>query len=97
LTASEKDLLDGYHGDELEVRLLHIWCAKEAAAKYWRCGLQGRPELFEVIPESDGLMLDSVRVHFDGEQVPVSVCFQGGYIWAVASGLLSDRIMGEVA
>lgn len=48
LADSERTLLHGLDGNVLQEKLLRIWCAKEAAAKYLGIGLQGMPEQFEV-------------------------------------------------
>jgi len=48
LTVQERAALDGLAGAEFDERLLRLWCAKEAAAKFFGVGLQGRPEAFEV-------------------------------------------------
>ena len=48
LTDSERRLLRGFADNALQEKVLRMWCAKEAAAKYFGLGLQGRPEKFEV-------------------------------------------------
>jgi phosphopantetheinyl transferase (holo-ACP synthase) len=48
LTARERATLEGLAGAEFDERLLRLWCAKEAAAKFLGVGLQGQPEAFEV-------------------------------------------------
>ena len=48
LTACERALLRGLTGNELSEKVLRMWCAKEAAAKYLHTGLKGNPEKFEV-------------------------------------------------
>ena len=48
LTASERAVLDGLDEASAQDRLLRIWCAKEAAAKFLGLGMQGTPDAFEV-------------------------------------------------
>ena len=48
LVPRERTLLNGLAGHDLSEKVLRMWCAKEAAAKYLRTGLKGRPEEFEV-------------------------------------------------
>jgi malonyl CoA-acyl carrier protein transacylase/phosphopantetheinyl transferase (holo-ACP synthase) len=48
LTASEQSLLSGLDDASQQERLLRIWCAKEAAAKFLGIGMQGLPAAFEV-------------------------------------------------
>jgi acyl transferase domain-containing protein/phosphopantetheinyl transferase (holo-ACP synthase) len=48
LTPGEQTLLLGLDEASAQDRLLRIWCAKEAAAKFLGIGLQGVPALFEV-------------------------------------------------
>lgn len=48
LTPTEQALLQGLDEISLQDRLLRIWCAKEAAAKFLGVGLQGLPNTFEV-------------------------------------------------
>jgi len=48
LTPREQALLTGLDDASLQDRLLRIWCAKEAAAKFLGIGLQGVPAAFEV-------------------------------------------------
>jgi phosphopantetheinyl transferase len=48
LTPTEKGLLEGLDEPSVQDRLLRIWCAKEAAAKFLGVGLKGVPALFEV-------------------------------------------------
>jgi acyl transferase domain-containing protein/phosphopantetheinyl transferase len=49
LTPTEKLLLEGLDEATLQDRLLRIWCAKEAAAKFLGVGMQGVPAAFEVV------------------------------------------------
>ena len=46
--AAERAAIEGLAGAALDERLLRLWCAKEAAAKFLGVGLQGQPEAFEV-------------------------------------------------
>ena len=48
LTAGERKTVEGLAGAALDERLLRLWCAKEAAARYLGIGLLGQPEAFEV-------------------------------------------------
>lgn len=48
LTPAERTLLEGLDEAGIQERLLRIWCAKEAAAKFLGIGLQGMPAAFEV-------------------------------------------------
>lgn len=48
LAACECDMLNRFQGDDLKQRMLRMWCAKEAAAKYLGVGLRGMPQGFEV-------------------------------------------------
>jgi phosphopantetheinyl transferase (holo-ACP synthase) len=65
LAPEELALVQGLHGDILERRQLLLWCAKEAAAKCLRTGLQGRPWDWRVVPADASFELATV-VH--GEQ-----------------------------
>ncbi|NOY53056.1 MAG: acyltransferase domain-containing protein [Deltaproteobacteria bacterium] len=47
MTPQERESL-GHSSKEMREKVIRIWCAKEAAAKYLGSGLQGRPEDFEV-------------------------------------------------
>jgi acyl transferase domain-containing protein/phosphopantetheinyl transferase (holo-ACP synthase) len=60
-TAQEKGLVQNLSGMELQDRTLRIWCAKEAAAKYFGIGLQGEPALFEVSFVDDAHSLAEVK------------------------------------
>ncbi len=49
LAPQEQPRVQGLSGPALDERLLRLWCAKEAAAKYLGTGLQGRPGDFVVV------------------------------------------------
>ena len=49
LAPQEQPWVQGLSGPALEERLLRLWCAKEAAAKFLGTGLQGRPGDFVVV------------------------------------------------
>jgi acyl transferase domain-containing protein/phosphopantetheinyl transferase len=46
--AGEHKMLRGFSGDDLNQRVLRVWCAKEAAAKYLGIGMNGMPQAFQV-------------------------------------------------
>jgi acyl transferase domain-containing protein/phosphopantetheinyl transferase len=48
LTAREREQLVGVDESLLQDRVLRLWCAKEAAAKFLGTGLKGEPSAFEV-------------------------------------------------
>jgi len=64
LSASEKTQLEGLDEASLQDRLLRIWCAKEAAAKFLGIGLQGVPAAFEV-QFADATHLSACVAHAD--------------------------------
>jgi phosphopantetheinyl transferase len=88
LTASEKTLLDGLDEASLQDRLLRIWCAKEAAAKFLGVGLQGVPAAFEV-QFSDATNLSARVAHADSS-VFVDLVRDDSSIIALASESLQD-------
>jgi len=69
LAPVERELVRGLHGEALEARQLHLWCAKEAAAKCLGTGLQGRPWDWQVAP-TDARYEAAVVTH-GGRQVGV--------------------------
>jgi phosphopantetheinyl transferase len=84
LTAGERATVEGLAGAALDERLLRLWCAKEAAAKYLGVGLQGQPEAFEV-----GFVDDTcarARVVFEGATTEVRIVRDGAAVIAVAAG-----------
>jgi len=83
LTANERELLVGLEGVELQERILRIWCAKEAAAKYLGRGLGGVPTAFEVTFADQALEIGHVA-HGD-VPVQVDIVRQDSSIIALAS------------
>ncbi len=84
LTRAEREVVKGLSGTMLDERLLRLWCAKEAAAKFFGVGLQGRPEAFEVRFVDDSF--EHALVACDGSMIGVDVVLEGGSVIAVASG-----------
>ena len=84
LTAGERDLVEGLDGAALDERLLRVWCAKEAAAKYLGVGLQGQPEAFEV-GFADAACARA-QVVFEGATTEVRLVRNGSTVIAVAAG-----------
>ena len=85
LTAGERKTVEGLAGAALDERLLRLWCAKEAAAKYLGIGLQGQPDAFEV-----GFVdaaCASARVVFEGSTTEVRLVRDGATVIAVAAGV----------
>ena len=83
LVPRERVLLRGLAGHDLLEKVLRMWCAKEAAAKYLGTGLKGRPEGFEVsFPGNDWK-----RAHVTHNQttVQVSVGCENNSIIALAT------------
>jgi phosphopantetheinyl transferase len=82
LAARERALLRGLAGQDLTEKVVRMWCAKEAAAKYLGTGLKGRPEEFEV----SFLDNDWKRAHVRHQQtmVEVAVCCENNTIIAFA-------------
>ena len=84
LTAGERTALEGLAGAELDERLLRLWCAKEAAAKFLGVGLQGRPEAFEV--RFVDAACERTLVVFENATVEVRTVCAGASVIAVAVG-----------
>ncbi len=84
LTPLERSAVEGLAGAALDERLLRIWCAKEAAAKFLGVGLQGRPEAFEVRFVDGGC--ERAVVRFEGTTTEVSVVREGSAVIALAAG-----------
>jgi len=83
LTAGERASVQGLTGAALDERLLRLWCAKEAAAKYLGVGLQGAPEAFEV-----GFVdaaCARAQVVFEGVMTEVRILRDGAAVIAVAA------------
>jgi phosphopantetheinyl transferase len=84
LSPAERTAVEGLAGAALDERLLRLWCAKEAAAKYLGVGLQGQPEAFEV-----GFVdaaCARARVVFEGATTDVRIVRDGAAVIAVAAG-----------
>ncbi|HUG25188.1 beta-ketoacyl synthase N-terminal-like domain-containing protein, partial [Piscinibacter sp.] len=84
LTPSERRTVDDLRGSALDERLLRLWCAKEAAAKYLGFGLQGRPEAFQV--RFVDASCENALVAFDESTVRVGIVREGNSVIAVAAG-----------
>ena len=84
LTAGERSTVAGLDGVALDDRLLRLWCAKEATAKYLGIGLQGQPQAFEVgFVDSD---CARAQVVFEGGTTEVRLVRDGPAVIAVAAG-----------
>ncbi|MFA4915467.1 MAG: beta-ketoacyl synthase N-terminal-like domain-containing protein [Syntrophales bacterium] len=83
LATSERLLLQGLDGNALQDRILRIWCAKEAAAKYLGLGLQGRPDKFEVSFQADNW--DRAHVNYAKNMIEVDVHRENDSIVALAT------------
>jgi len=84
LTAAERAAIEGLAGAALDERLLRLWCAKEAAAKYLGVGLQGQPEAFEVRFVDPAC--ERALVVFENATVEVRAVRAGASVIAVAAG-----------
>ena len=82
LSPSERAHLDGAGVHNQNDYLVKSWCAKEAAAKAFRIGLQGQPESFDVrfLDQS----LTQAQVTYQGYTVMVSVSESAGLVTAIA-------------
>lgn len=84
LTPNELLSLHRCGDSALPEKVLRIWCAKEAAAKYLGLGLQGRPEEFDVA------FLDTswevARIRYAGQVVEADVRCENDMIVALATG-----------
>lgn len=69
LTAGERGFVAGLDGAALQARLLRLWCAKEAAAKWTGLGLQGQPAAYDVRELSEGD--NRAMVQFGEEDISV--------------------------
>ena len=83
LTTNERILLRGFGGNALQERILRMWCAKEAAAKYLGLGLQGRPEKFEVSFLEDDW--EHAHVSYNGIVVEVDVRCENDSVVALST------------
>jgi acyl transferase domain-containing protein/phosphopantetheinyl transferase (holo-ACP synthase) len=83
LAAREQEMLRAYRDEDLKQRLLRLWCAKEAAAKYLGTGLQGMPQAFNVsFLDKDW---QQARVSHKESTVEVNVYRKNQLILALAS------------
>ena len=82
-TQNERLLVGGLDNDAMQDRLLRIWCAKEAAAKFFKLGLLENPALFEVSTAGDNW--ESVFVTYAGMTVEVAFMLGSDSIVALAS------------
>jgi acyl transferase domain-containing protein/phosphopantetheinyl transferase len=89
LTDSERSMLRGFGETAIQERLLRLWCAKEAAAKYLGAGLQGRPEEFEVSFLND--QWNMAAVNFKGDVIGVGLRLEKEMITALATHQLGVR------
>ena len=87
LASCERALLRGLTGHDLSEKVLRMWCAKEAAAKYLGTGLKGTPEKFEVSFLDD----DWKRAHVKHDKALVEVALgcENNFIIALASAPLA--------
>ena len=87
LAAQEKPLVQGLDGAALDARLLRMWCAKEAAAKYLGTGLQGRPDAFVVV--SADAAFENLLVRHGVDAIETRVVQHEARIVALAGHALS--------
>jgi phosphopantetheinyl transferase len=83
LTPTERETLRGLDGVARDDRLLRLWCAKEATAKFLGIGLQGRPEAFEVRFADESFA--EAFVGFEDSTTHVSIVREGQTVIAVAA------------
>ena len=84
LTPLERLGVEGLAGAALDERLLRLWCAKEAAAKFLGVGLRGQPEAFEV--RFVDASCERASVVFEASTIEVRVVREGVSVIAVAAG-----------
>lgn len=82
LAPTERSLIEGRSGSDLDERLLRLWCAKEAAAKCLGTGLQGQPWAFSIAAVDEGC--EQLLVEHEAGVVQVQVLLHEGAILAVA-------------
>lgn len=82
LSPGEKAVLEQFPEQAKHDYLLHTWCAKEAAAKCLRVGLQGQPELFEVSFLDQSLA--QADVLYQGHRVEIKLLNNNDLITALA-------------
>lgn len=96
-SAYEQQALDGVPGERRGELILRTWCAKEAAAKYLGCGLQGAPERFEVLFGEDWTFA-TVSYAGSAEQAPAQISValevQGDLLIALAGAELDYQEFG---
>jgi malonyl CoA-acyl carrier protein transacylase/phosphopantetheinyl transferase (holo-ACP synthase) len=83
LTPFEREQVLHLDGTALDERLLRLWCAKEATAKYLGIGLQGRPEAFEVRFADESFA--EAFVGYEESTTRVSLVREGQTVIAVAA------------
>ena len=81
LRKSEQLMLEGLEGEPLREKMFCIWCAREAASKYFKRGLQGNPRQYRVV--FDNQWRQAV-VHLGDRQVPVNILKKSSCIAAYA-------------
>jgi len=81
--AEEQTLLNAVTANEKQEIALKIWCAKEAAAKFLKIGLQGAPEQFVVKFVNNNY--DLAQVRYNDQLIQVSVVNESQVIMALAT------------
>lgn len=82
LTPRERESLRGFSDQALSGKVLRMWCAKEAAAKFWGLGLQGMPEKFEVSFDD---MWELAQVRYEDQFVQAFVVCENDIVIAFAA------------
>lgn len=77
----ERSLLEVFEGEAFREKLLCLWCAREAASKYFGAGLQGTPENYRVEFETDW---KKAKVWFKSNSVDVRILKRGDCVAAYA-------------
>ena len=80
--AREHEMLHRFTGNDRKQRLLRLWCAKEAAAKYLGIGLNGMPREFNVSFLDDDWA--QAQVTHNGTTIGVAVHCHDKHITALA-------------
>ncbi|WP_456385391.1 type I polyketide synthase [Desulfolithobacter sp.] len=81
LSPSEKSMLEGLEKEQRREKMFYVWCAREAAAKYFKQGLQGDPGQYKVVFNKKWLQ---AVVNLGEHQVPVTILKEGSCIAALA-------------